>query len=192
MRLNKDLIMQPNTVVHARTEEEHRLIRCLFNENGITNWIGGKWEEDDIDTRIDHYNGYEGGLTGGIGNYTVLTLDDAIIKEKEIRKEDLKSGIHSVVFKNGITATFNGDYFVTEDEDHTHLALENYGDNLKRHPESQWDVVAVLESNLLWQREEKEMIDIDGVKYDKKDILKALEYKEIMDMTTPKEEPKDE
>jgi hypothetical protein len=94
MKLNKDLIMKENTVVHARTEEEAKVL-CDWADGEGLGWCTGE--------KYKHCTGYS---TWGNDtcymfisseyydvdfcrekNYTILTLDDITTKETTVEKQ---------------------------------------------------------------------------------------------------------
>jgi len=117
-----------------------------------------------------------------------------------MKKSDLKSGMHSVVFKNGKSAFYDAYFFkLDESESNDLISLNGYNEDLT-HIKSEyvnmkdWDVVSIFETKQIWQREEKEMIVIDGVEYEldfvKKCIGNQIFFEEIVGATDD-ETPKD-
>jgi len=106
------------------------------------------------------------------------------------------SGVHSVVFRNGAKAyVSDSGRFEFEDED-DHALISLYNEDLINAINKDFDVIQVLESKPLWQREEKEMIEIDGVEYEKVEVIEAIETIRVRASKEkpiePKEEPKGE
>lgn len=110
---------------------------------------------------------------------------------KEFKKSDLVSGVHSVVFRNGKRAYLDASMFRITDEFGC-VSLEGYDNELKHTTCNTWDILDVLESKSLWQREEKEMIKIDGVEYEKKWVKDCIDSITLGYDMPKKEEPKEE
>ena len=108
----------------------------------------------------------------------------------EFKKSDLKSGVHSVVFRNGKRGQVDGDRLIASNG--IWATLPNFNENLKNKDNKDWDIIEVLELKPLWQREEKEMIEIDGVEYEKGWVKGCIDLVLLgeKEKEAPKEEPK--
>lgn len=69
-----------------------------------------------------------------------------------MKKQDLKSGVHSVVFRNGKSGVFDGDGFLLFNSG-GYTNITGYNNELE-HTTEVWDVIEVKESKTLWQRPE--------------------------------------
>ncbi len=107
-----------------------------------------------------------------------------------MKKSDLKTGVHSVVFRNGKIGKIVGECI--RGANGVWAILANFDEDLKHENNKDFDVVEILERTSIWQREEKEMIEIDGVEYEKDFVLNAIKDATFPDFSQPKEEPKEE
>jgi hypothetical protein len=115
MKLNKDLIMQENTVVWARTEEEAKILCEWADGEVLTSNIDDSYrgspffEKYKNQTCYNFYKGTFSELSFFVDEeYTILTLDDITIKEKEM-EEMLVADFSGARVGDKTTCTVYGD-----------------------------------------------------------------------------------
>ena len=95
-----------------------------------------------------------------------------------MKKSDLISGVHSVVFRNGKSAFYDvGVFKLDESENNDYISLKKYNEDLTSKVTKDHDVINIFETKPIWQREEKEMIEKPKkADYDFNDQFELLKY----------------
>jgi len=115
-----------------------------------------------------------------------------------MKKSSLKSGVHSVVFRNGDNGLYDGKGFNIIDCEGDYWYIDRYSNELEHNNDNQWDVIKITETNTLWQREEKVVTERpkkEDYVHDNGYHIAVESYVDYLELAKPeakKEEPKEE